>query len=206
MVKALATRTYTRRTPEAAKALILDAATRVFATALPDQIGVREVAVEAGVSHGLITHYFGTYERLIDEVIERRVAAMRSLAFARLGSATFAPSESPLLDVLIELLEDRTLTRLVAWSLLAGHADRVMGGDGALGQIVDAMHARVSQLGAAVARDRLEMSVVMSISMVAGWSLAGPALERAAGRREPYSREQLRRELHRMMRAYVQAP
>lgn len=198
-------RTYTRRTPEAARAVILDAAAAVFAELLPDRAGMRDIAQRAGVSHGLITHYFKTYENLIDEVIERRLAAMRTAAFARLGTATFAAGEdTPLLDVLMDLLADPTLTRLVAWSLLAGRGARVVGA-GQLGRIVDAMHARLRALGADLPRARLEMSVLLAIAAVAGWATAGTALERAAGR-GPIERDELKRELGRMIRAYVQAP
>lgn len=197
-------KSYTRRSPEVAKALILAAATRVFARSLPDQVGIREVAQEAGVSHGLVTHYFSTYENLIDSVVDHRLAALRTIALARLGSATFEPTESPLLDVLVEVLDDPTLTRVLAWSMLA-RRERVLGPPGTLGKIIDSMHARIRSLGGKVTRDRLEMSVVMSIAMVAGWSIAGPLLASAAGRK-PYTREELRAELNRMIRAYVQAP
>jgi hypothetical protein len=106
--------------------------------------------------------------------------------------------------VMMDLLDDPTLTRLLAWSLLVGRTEAI-GAVGVLGKIIDVMHARVSTLGAAISRERMEMSVVLAISMIAGWSLAGPAIERAIGRSTPYSRETLRAELHRMMRAYVQA-
>ncbi len=89
------------------------------------------------------------------------------------------------------MLDDTTLTRLIAWSLLSGNADRVMGKHAMLGKVIDAMHVR---LAGVVSRPRLEMSVLLTISTVAGWSLTGAALERAAGR-APYTRDELRTEL-----------
>jgi AcrR family transcriptional regulator len=195
-------RTYTRRSPETARTLILDAADRVFARTLPDSAGLREIAAEGGISHGLVTHYFGTYDALIDAVLERRLAALRSTAFVRLGQATFAPTESPMLDVLIELLDDPTLSRLVVWSLLVKRP--LIEKPGQLATMIDAIHARLCAVGSMVSRERLEMSLVMTISMVAGWVVAGPALEHSAGRTEPIPREVLKRELHRMIRAYVE--
>lgn len=197
---------HVRRTPEAARQHILDAADRVFATELPDQVGLREIAKAARVSHGLVTHYFGTYDALISEVIERRLGQMRTTAYARLATMTFAPTESPLIDVLMDMLDDRTLMRLLAWSLLSHRADAILGKDGAMGKVIDGVHARLQELGSKIERERIELTFMMSISMVLGWSLAGPALERGAGRTTPYDREQLRRELHRMMRAYMEAP
>src|SRR3979409_326613 len=73
-----------RRSPELARQEILDAAQRVFAAAQPDQVGLKEVAREAGVSHALITHYFGTYAGLLEAALERRINAMRAGVTARL--------------------------------------------------------------------------------------------------------------------------
>src|SRR4051812_23836783 len=66
-----------RRSPELARQELLDAAERVFAGAQPDQVGLKEVAHEAGVSHALITHYFGTYAGLLEAALARRQTAMR---------------------------------------------------------------------------------------------------------------------------------
>src|SRR5215813_3343730 len=122
-----------RRTPEAARAHILDAADRVFREHLPDAVGLREIAAEAGVSHGLVTHYFATYEGLITAVIARRLDAARTAAFAHLAQMTFAPDEVPLLSMLVDLLEDRTLVRLLVWSILSGRSTEIIGRDGQFG-------------------------------------------------------------------------
>ena len=57
-----------RRSPELAKQEIMDAAERVFVEFQPDQVGLKDVAREAGVSHALITHYFGTFANMIEAV------------------------------------------------------------------------------------------------------------------------------------------
>src|ERR1043165_9545887 len=62
-----------RRTPEDARSHILDAADAVFRDQLPDAVGLREIAAAAEVSHGLVTHYFATYEGLVAAVIARRI-------------------------------------------------------------------------------------------------------------------------------------
>ena len=96
-----------RRSPEDARTLILDAADRVFREQLPDAVGLREIAAAAGVSHGLVTHYFATYDGLVTAVITRRLEAARATAFAHLAQLTFAADEAPLLTVLIDLLRGR---------------------------------------------------------------------------------------------------
>ena len=60
-----------RRAPEVARQELLAAAERVFGRAQPDEVGLKEVAREAGVSHALVTHYFGTYAGLIEAALER---------------------------------------------------------------------------------------------------------------------------------------
>jgi len=192
-----------RRAPEDARAHLLDAADAVFARELPDAVGLREIADEAGVSHGLVTHYFGTYDGLIAAVIERRLDSARQTAFARLAQSTFVADETPLLGVLTDLLADRTLTRLVAWSFLTGRDTTVLSKDGQLGRLVDMMHARLAALGTPIPRERIEFSVMISIASVVGWAVAGPALERAIGRPDARSTSELRDELQAMIRAYV---
>jgi AcrR family transcriptional regulator len=61
-----------RRTPEEARTLILDAADSVFREHLPDVVGLKDVARAAGVSHALVTHYFGTYAGLVAACSRRR--------------------------------------------------------------------------------------------------------------------------------------
>src|SRR6185503_18656066 len=76
-----------RRSPEIARQEILDAAERVFTAFQPDQVGLKEVAREAGVSHALITHYFGTYAGLIEAALERRLRTLRETTLNRLREA-----------------------------------------------------------------------------------------------------------------------
>src|ERR1700733_1325987 len=70
-----------RRDPEAARELILAAAEHLFANQSPDVVGLKDVARVAGVSHALVSHYFGTYDRLVDAVLERRAALTRAGVF-----------------------------------------------------------------------------------------------------------------------------
>jgi AcrR family transcriptional regulator len=59
---------------ELTKAEILAAARRLFAERGILAVSVRDVAKEAGVTHGLVHHYFGTKEQLTTEVIKSEVA------------------------------------------------------------------------------------------------------------------------------------
>src|SRR5262245_37026419 len=171
-----------RRSPEEARAHILDAADAVFRDHLPDAVGLREIAVAAGVSHGLVTHYFATYEGLVAAVIARRLDAARSAAFAHLAQMTFTVDESPLISVLVDLLEERTLVRLAIWSLLTGRGVQLLGPAGQLGRLIDGLAARMAALGTPIARDRLEIAATVALSAITGWAVLGDTMDRALGR------------------------
>src|SRR3954453_19604807 len=89
-----------RRSPELARQEILDAAERVFAESQPDQVGLKQVAREAGVSHALITHYFGTYAGLLEATLERRLRVMRQTVVARLREPGALERPNDLLEIL----------------------------------------------------------------------------------------------------------
>src|SRR5215510_6746911 len=159
-----------RRNPEDARAHILDAADRVFREHLPDAVGLREIAAAAGVSHGLVTHYFSTYDGLVAAVIARRLGAARTAAFAHLAQMTLAPDEAPLLSILIDLLQDRTLVRLLIWSFLTGRSDNIIGSAGQLGRLIDSIAARLAAVGPPVPRERLELAAMVALATVIGWA------------------------------------
>ena len=195
-----------RRTPEDARSHILDAADAVFRDQLPDAVGLREIAASAGVSHGLVTHYFATYEGLVAAVIARRIDAARAKAFARMAQTLFTADEAPLLSVLVDLLEDRTLVRLMVWSLLTGRGASVIGTPGQLGRLIDGMAARLTAVGTPIPRERLELSTMVALATVTGGAVRGDTMDVALGRSAPLERAVLRTELQRMLRAYAFAP
>src|ERR1041384_1920978 len=116
-----------RPSPELARQEILDAAERVLASVQPDQVGLKEVAREAGVSHALITHYFGTYAGLLEATLERRNRATREEALVRLREPDALSRPGELLELLFRMLQDPVHLRLMRWMLArerpaAGHA------------------------------------------------------------------------------------
>ncbi len=56
-------------TPEARRRAILDAAVRVFARKGFHACRVGEIAAEAGVSHGLLYHYFASKDEVLETII-----------------------------------------------------------------------------------------------------------------------------------------
>lgn len=107
-----------RRTPEKARELILEAAIRVLSKQGPDAVGLKEIASEAGVSHALVTHYFGTYEALKQATLVACLARLRTSILEQLQRA---PDPTP--EQLVQFYFDAALEpwygRLVSWALLS---------------------------------------------------------------------------------------
>lgn len=104
-----------RRPPEQARQEILDAAERVFAESQPDQVGLKEIAGAAGVSHALVTHYFGTYPGLIEATLERRVRTLREEMLVRVRDVGALAEPAKLLGLLFQSLTDPVHLRLMRW-------------------------------------------------------------------------------------------
>jgi AcrR family transcriptional regulator len=68
-----------RRTPDEAKALILDAAEAKMTAVGPAGIRLQDVATEAGVSHPTILHHFGSRAGLVRALNERTLADLKSV-------------------------------------------------------------------------------------------------------------------------------
>ena len=60
---------------EQTKAQIISAATQMFAEHGILAVTVRDIAKAAGVTHGLVHHYFGTKEQLVGEVLKSAITA-----------------------------------------------------------------------------------------------------------------------------------
>lgn len=198
-----------RREPEEARAHLLDAADRVFERFMPDEVGLREIAAEAGVSHGLVTHYFGTYDALIDATLERRIGAVRAAVLSRLASPEIASRDLGPLPALVAFVRDRVTLRLMAWAITTGRAQRT-DFSGArikgLGLVADAMATGFTQHGATPPdRARLEFAVAAAAAMTIGFGLAGDAIERALGHPGSLEPDRVVGEIQAMVRAYLGA-
>jgi len=85
----------------------------------PDVIGLKDVALEAGVSHSLVSHYFGTYAELVESVLTERIRRIRGETLARLMTPAGTLDAARLLDVVFSALEDPVYIRLSLWALAA---------------------------------------------------------------------------------------
>lgn len=132
-----------RRDPERAKALILGAADELLVDCRPDEVTLRSIAASAGVSHGLITHYFGSYEGVVRAVLSRRQQAAVAEVVERLANLESAEDARAVLDVILDFLMDAQRTRLRAWLEMRGQAPER---DGKLAMLVVFTTAQVNRL------------------------------------------------------------
>jgi AcrR family transcriptional regulator len=176
-----------RRDPEAARGLILDAAERLFADRGPDAVALKDVAREAGVSHSLVSHYFGTFEKLVDAVLERRAAHLRAQMLEILVASEGDLRPGELLRRLFVALDDPAALRLTAWALLSGRAGdaderdffpaRVQG----LRLMADAVEQRL-RARSRLSREDIEFIVMASVALSYGYALMKKPLHVAMGR------------------------
>ncbi|HEX5059512.1 MAG TPA: helix-turn-helix domain-containing protein [Kofleriaceae bacterium] len=171
-----------RRTPEAAKQLLLDAAERLFADENPGDVGLKEVAREAGVSHALITHYFGTYAGLVEATLERRLATLRERIRERLGEAGALSRPEELLGMLFTALEDPVHLRLVKWLAASERATPMFAlqhrGLQAIAQQV--AHA-VRPNPPREMLETLELALLTAVAAATGYAISKAALAGAIG-------------------------
>lgn len=193
-----------RRDPEEARGEILDAADRLLAERPPDVVGLADIAREAGVSHALVSHYFGTYVGVVDAVLERRRAAVRARVVARIAKADLVDPDE-LVDAVFDALSDRTFVRLTLWALAAErpsasetfplHAQGMR-------IVADAITERLGDPRAET-RKRIEQAMVVAGSAALGYVVARPGWMAALGR-EPSSAfdRSVRRALGEMIRTF----
>lgn len=194
-----------RREPEAARGEILDAAEGLLAERPPDDVGLADIARGAGVSHALVSHYFGTYVGVVDAVLERRRAAVRARIVARIAKADLVDPDE-LVDAIFEALGDRTFVRLTLWALAAErpsasetfplHAQGMR-------IVADAIAERLGDPRAET-RARIEQAMVVAGSAALGYVVARPGWMAALGR-EPSTAfdRSVRRALGEMLRAFT---
>jgi AcrR family transcriptional regulator len=200
-----------RRDPETARTEILDAAERVLAASPPDAVGLKEVALAAGVSHALVSHYFGTYVELVDEVLVRRIRQIRATALGRLADPSVLMDTEGLLAALFGALEDPLYVRLSLWAMAAQRPSGYVSfpfRDRGMRIFAEAATARVLQarpdLDAAALRERVELALVIANSAAYGYTIGKDGWLGALAR-EPSAAfdTSVREALGKMLRRYV---
>lgn len=179
-----------RRSPEEAKRTILDAALALLAHHGPDAIGLKDVAKQAGVSHALISHYFGTYDALVEAAFALHLTEQRERGLKRILKAPANPEAW--LEVAFDDLADPLTGRLLVWAMLTGRLERddfVILRDRGLQQTVNVLEAYLFATGVKPERDMLERGTMIGLCAAIGYSLGRTALWGSLGRRANAERD-----------------
>ncbi len=162
-----------RREPDQAREEILAAAGDLIARHGPDGVSLRQVADVVGVTHGLVSHYFGTYSALARAVLQRENELHHERVREQLRADHGLPQAESMTRVLLETLTDERYVRLWAWSTLHA-ADGNTAPAGNLRELVTAIQAGIGDAAAAAQipdRDRIESAVLLGLSAAYGYTL-----------------------------------
>jgi AcrR family transcriptional regulator len=169
-----------RRTPDQARATILVAAERLLAERGPDAVGLKDVAAAAGVSHALVSHYFGTYEALVEQTLEKQSTALRETLLKQMAASS---GEGPdaWIEALFSAISQPLYGRLAGWALLSGRLDRddfFPRREQGLREIANAIEARYREHYKTLpfSRDDLEFFLMLVLAAAFGYSLGRPVL------------------------------
>ena len=149
-------------------------------------VGLKDVAREAGVSHALVTHYFGTYAALVEATLERRFHQLRDELVPILMSLVTADADAKTIleahrRAIAKAASHPATLRLATWALLSGRvaADdffphRMQG----LKLLADSLEARST-----APREDLEFLLVATFALTVVWTLGNRAFAGALGKK-----------------------
>jgi AcrR family transcriptional regulator len=168
-----------------------------MATMGPDRAGLKEVAAEAGVSHGLVTHYFGTFDQLVEAAFHAQADEFRDGLIEKI--ANHDSDARPVVQYVLDQLSDPEFGRFVGWAMLSGRFGkedffpRRQQGPKAVADAIE--HMAKTRYGKAPDRDDLETLMVLIWCAGIGYSLARSDLWSWYGREHTKERDDRFREL-----------
>jgi AcrR family transcriptional regulator len=198
-----------RRSPEEAREAILVAADRLFAAQGPENVGLAAVAREVGVTHGLVTHYFGTFAGLVREVFVRRNRLAAATVLEQLVAAREHRDGDRLARFAIEFVSDDVRARLFLWL-------RFNDPDGGAGQgatmlrvLIDAIERELPNLAGerpVPSREAIEDAVLLTLAAGHGYAIGKRPWLRGLGRADDAAADEaFRRMLLRAVTRLVEA-
>ena len=130
-----------RRTPEQARREIMEAAKEVLLSQGPDALKISNIAKQAGISHPLILHHFGSTDGLILE-LQNEIA--RNIREQLLHTFQNISIEQGLTQVLSNL-SSPSHARLMAWLIARGHSPFPPEEEKGLQRIRDVLHEKTGR-------------------------------------------------------------
>jgi TetR/AcrR family transcriptional regulator, repressor for neighboring sulfatase len=147
---------------------------RMLIAARGPGVALREIADNAGVNFGLLYHYFGTKDQLIDEVYAEatRVAAARLAESAHIEDAL----------AMLMASGDGTTARLIGWAVLGGREEaEIFGHSPALEVLTSRLRTDAAARGTHLRDEDARVFTAFAMVTALGWRLFGTTALLAAG-------------------------
>ncbi|MBK8199851.1 MAG: TetR/AcrR family transcriptional regulator [Acidobacteria bacterium] len=166
-----------RRSPEASRENILDAAERLLVGQGPQSLRLADVAREAGVANATVLHHFGSIHAVQAALMEKMIVALVAGLLAMDVPADPRAARAAALQNLFDAFETKGAARLAAWLELTDESRR-------LRTVREAVQTVVRQkIGAPEADEaRLEDAILVSVILAIGVGLFGPTLSELLGK------------------------
>jgi AcrR family transcriptional regulator len=195
-----------RRDPAESRAELLAAAAELIRQRGPDNVSLRQIAEAAGVAHGLVSHYFGSYAALVREVLRVENDRIEARVRERIRAEGGVPLAADIMDVVFDTLADERYLRLFVWAEM--HADYRGATRPALVELVDTMETGIRDaLGGrpVPGRARIEAVVLIGLSAAYGFAIGGRSWLAGLGHDpdDPAHAAEFRVQLARMMGAHM---
>jgi len=197
-----------RRTAEVARREILDAAKLRLMEGGPDNVRLKLIGEDVGLSHSSILHHFGSRDGLMEALRNDAFGALARDLAARMAVPSKGDPAIDFFEKVAETLGNQGYGRLLAWQLMSGNLpDRgavgaaVLGPDGSgglLSGLSDQLHAQRSERAAHYGEpipdlDETRKIVAIAACTLLGEALAGHVMVRSAGLgQEPEDRKEVR--------------
>lgn len=165
-----------RRSPEQARHEIMEAAKKVLIAQGPDALKISNIAKQAGVSHPLILHHFGSTDGLIVS-LQNKIA--RDIREQLLHTFQNISIEQGISQVLGDL-SSPTNARLMAWLIARGHSPFPPEEEKGLQQIRDVLHHKTGR-----SKQELNQIILIILFAMYGEGLFGIDLRTRLGIQDP---------------------
>ncbi len=167
---------------------ILDSAESLLDRKGPDGFGLAELGREAGVSFGLIHHYFGGKEGLLRAVLQRTLRNLGREIRGLQSDGTFWRRDSPAVGLIFDTFSRHPgIPRLLAWGLLTGLILPSKDGGEVADNLeedraaIERMLVRFTEDTPGTSRDDAAAMAALLISAVLGFNLLRPMLVEGFG-------------------------